>query len=177
MPGAERSIPEIAGELVVDHSGPHAVAIAEGRLDVAFVSGPQDAAVPLSFRALRRGSLRLACAATHPLANAPAIGLQQLRTAVHVAFPRESNPPLYRWVYDELLDGTPHLIEHATSLAALLGIVAAGEAVALRQEDSLPAMTSRPVVYRSLSLPGFGLDFGLTWRAEAASPLVEAFVN
>lgn len=169
--------PEVAVELAIDHSGPHASAVAEGRLDVAFVSGPQDAEAPLGFRPLRRGALKLACAATHPLADSPAITLQQLRTAVHVAFPRESNPPLYRRVYDELLNGTPHLLEYATSLEAVLGIVAAGEAVALRLEDSLPAVTCQPLVYRPLALPGFEVDFGLTWRTEGASPLVETFLS
>jgi DNA-binding transcriptional LysR family regulator len=169
--------PEIAIELTVDHSGPHAAAVATGRLDVAFVTEPQDVPVPLTFRALRRGWLNVACAATHPLARTPAVTLRQLRAAVHVAFPRESNPPLYRRVYDQLLEGSSHLVEHATSLQAVLGIVAAGEAVALRPEDSLPAVTCQPVVCRPVALAGFEVAFGLTWRAEAPSSLVESFVR
>lgn len=169
--------PEVVIDLTVDHSGPHAVAVADGQLDVAFVSGPQHACGRLGFRRLRRVPLKLACAATHPLADSSVITMQQLRAAVHVAFPREDNPPLYRRVFDELLEGTAHLLEHATSLEAVLGIVATGEAVALRTEDSLPEVTCQPLVYQPLALPGFELDFGLTWRAEPASPLVEAFVS
>lgn len=170
--------PEIAIEPTIDHSGPHAAAVANGHLDVAFVTEPQDAPVPLSFRALHHGRLNVACAATHPLAQAPVITLRQLRAAVHVAFPRESNPPLYRRIYDQLLEGSSHLVEHATSLEAVLGIVAAdGEAVALRPEDNLPAVTCAPLVCRPVALPGFEVAFGLTWRAEASSALVESFVR
>lgn len=175
--GYRAAHPDVAIELTVDHSGPHAAAVAEARLDIAFVSEPQPAPVPLSFRVLRRGVLKLACAATHPLARTPVITLEKLRAAVHVAFPKASNPPLYRRVYEELLEGSPHLLEHATSLEAVLGIVAASEAVALRPEDDLPAVTCRPVVYRPVAVVGFEVEFGLTWRAETSSSAVTSFVS
>lgn len=175
--GYRAAHPEVAVKLVVDHSGPHARAVAEGRLDVAFISGPQDTVAMLGFRPLRQGPLGLACAAAHPLAKQSIVTLEHLRAALHVAFPRQDNPPLYRRVYEELLEGAPHLVEHATSLEAVLGIVAAGEAVALRVEDSLPTMTCEPVIYRPLEIPGFTFEFGLTWRTAAPSPLVESFVG
>jgi hypothetical protein len=126
---------------------------------------------------LRSLSPQLACAVSHPLAKAPTVSLADLRAATHVTMPREQNPPLYRKLYDELLDGAAVLAEHATSLEAVVGIVATGDAVALRLEDRLPKLTRDPVVLRPVAVAGLDVDFGLTWRVDAVSPLIEEFVR
>lgn len=168
--------PDVSVEPVIGYSAAHAQAIADGTLDVAFVFGAQETTgVPLEFDPLRRLWPRLACAASHPLATAPAITLAELRAATHVTMPREENPPLYRRLYEGLLVGAPRLVEHATSLEAVLGVVATGDAVALRLEDRLPQVTREPAVYRPLSIPGLEVDFGLTWRAATRTPLAEEF--
>lgn len=168
--------PNVTLEPVIGHSAAHAEAIAEGTLDVAFVFGAQEAAaVPLEFQPLRRLTPRLACAASHPLASAPAITLAELRAATHVTMPREENPPLYRRLFEGLLDGAPRLVEHTTSLEAVLGVVATGDAVALRLEDRLPEVTREPLVYRRLMIQGLDVEFGLTWRAATRTPLAEEF--
>jgi DNA-binding transcriptional LysR family regulator len=166
--------PDVQVRFAVHHSASHARAVADGQLDVAFVYGKQDSEAGLSYQRLSQWPLRLVCSEDHPLASKAQVDIEDLRSATHVAFERELNPPLYRRIYEALLADATHVVEHS-SLEAVLGIVASSDTVALRVEDTIPTMTQRRIVCRELDAPPFRVELGLTWRADA--PLIAAFIT
>lgn len=148
-------------------------AVADGDLDVAFVHS-RSPSLHLEFASLQRREFKVALAAGHPLASRPVLTLHGLRHVRHVVFPRRDNPPVYHYLYDELLGGVTPAVEHGASLEAVLGIVAASDLVALRFEDRLPPVTWGGVVYRPVASPAPYVDLGLTWRTTSTEPLVAA---
>jgi len=169
--------PEVELLWRVGHSGPLAQAVTLGELDAAFVYQPQEPHQRLSFLPLYRRPLKVACPAGHRLARAEYVTTEMVGCWPQIAFPRQENPPLYRYLYDELLAGAPHVVEHATSVEAVLGIVATGAGVALRVEDELPGCERIGVVYRDLASPAPEVAFGLTWRScDGAAPLVASLL-
>jgi DNA-binding transcriptional LysR family regulator len=178
MTGYVGAHPELQLAWRVGHSAPMARAVAAGELDTAFVYQPQEPHQRLGFLPLYRRPVKVACAAQHPLAVAPEVTVELLRAVPHVAFAREENPPLYGLLYDQLLDGAPHVVEHATSVQAVLGIVATGTGVALRVEGELPERDGLAVVYRELADPVPQVDLGLVWRrCDGGTPLVDSLLT
>lgn len=148
-------------------------AVSDGDLDAAFVHS-KAASTHLEFASLQRREFKVALAAGHPLASRAVVTLGELRQARHVVFPRHDNPPVYHYLYDELLGGVTPAVEHGASLEAVLGIVAADDVVALRFENRLPTVTWGGVVYRPIAPPAPFVDLGLTWRTRTTDPLVAA---
>ncbi len=161
--------PDVEVHWRVGHSGPLAIAVAHDELDAAFVYERQEPQHRLSFLPLYRHPLKVACAARHDLASADMVTPESLRAVAQIAF-----PPLHRYLYEELLTGARRVVEHGTSLQAVLGIVATGAGVAVRLEDQLPQWTGCGVVYRELAAPAPEVELGLVAQADAEAPLVSS---
>lgn len=177
MTGYGAAHPEVDLTWWVGHSGPLARRVALGELDAAFVYQPQQPHQRLSFLPLHRRSIKVACAMNHPLARVKDITAEQLCDWPQIAFAREENPPLYRQLYDEMLADAPQVVHHATSVQAVLGIVATGAAVALRVEEEPPGCQRLAVIYRDVAPPVPEVDLGLVWRScDADTPLVASLL-
>lgn len=101
--------------------------VAQGRLDLAFVSRPARCPDEVVVSPLASEPLVLACALDHPLAARPAVALAELRAERFVDFQRDWGT---RDLVDELLEDRRVALE-VTDVHSLLDLIACGLGVAL----------------------------------------------
>ena len=164
--------PEMQLSLQVLESGALEEALIAGQLDLGFLLGPSRSA-ELKFHPLLTGVYQLLLPALHPLAVQTTV-----RRAALLEHPLVL-PRLGAGAGDDLsaylsIQGSlPQLIHRGTEVAALGGLVAAAEGVALLPSMLVPAPLGSAVVVRELEdAPVW--RFGLAWRDARPSPLTEA---
>jgi DNA-binding transcriptional LysR family regulator len=164
--------PDMQLSLQVLESAAVEEALTAGQLDLGFLLGPLQSA-ELKFHPLLSGVYQLLLPALHPLAV-----LASVRRAALLEHPLVL-PRLGAGADDDLsaylsLPGrVPQLIHRGTEVAALGGLVAAGEGVALLPSVLVPAPLGSAVVVRELEdAPVW--RFGLAWRDVRPSPLTQA---
>jgi DNA-binding transcriptional LysR family regulator len=130
----------------------------------------------LAHEVLRSEPFVAALPSGHPLAEAPTVTLADLAGERFVIHPRGGSAGFYEQIVAacQAQGLTPTVVQEATEMLTLVGLVAAGMGIAL-----VPAPVSQlrtaGVVYRQLCDAALTTDLVLAWRAEDPSPLVAAF--
>lgn len=142
--------PEVALNLLEMTTPEQIPALKEGRIDVGFGRVRcEDANIRQTF--LRDETLMAALAADHPLASAPELTLRQLQTETLIVYPSAPRPGFADQVlaafYHRAL--APHAIIEVHELQVALGLVAAGEGIALVPQ-CLHSLKREDVVYNAL---------------------------
>jgi DNA-binding transcriptional LysR family regulator len=152
-------------------------ALAAGQLDVGLLY-PEAATADIAFKQLRRERILLAMPFDHPLASRTKIPLRLLDGEALVSFERKVAPPLYDRVTRMLAsaEATPRIVQQATELHTVLGMVAAGLGVAFLP-SSLKKWAGVEVAYRQLSYPMPWVSMSLAWSRANGGPLVQSLVG
>jgi DNA-binding transcriptional LysR family regulator len=147
-----------------------------GRLDLALVRPPLGPA-EFPFVPLRAERLVALLPQAHPLAQLPAISINDLRNMPMIIPAKRARPYAYDLVmaYFESAGAVPRIAQETTEKPAILGMVAAGHGVALVPDWM--AMIRRPgTCYRQVT----GVDLnpsppgalvGMAWRPQQKHPL------
>jgi DNA-binding transcriptional LysR family regulator len=152
-----------------------AVALREGRLEVAFACLPVTAP-DLVTEVLAHDTLAVALPAQHPLARRTAVKLRELAREPFVAVDETVEPGWAR-AADLAVRAAglhPRVVQQTDSKIALLGLVAAGMGVAL-VSASMAALGRRQVALRPLTGLRLQLPLGLLCRQDL-SPRAQALV-
>ena len=151
-------------------------ALNAGLLDIG-VLYPEKTAPGLAFKQLRRERILLAMPKGHPLAKRTAVPLRLLDGEALVAFERQVAPTLYDRV-DKMLasaSAKPRIVQHATELHTVLGMVAAGLGIAFIP-SSLKRWAGVDVEYRPLSHPMPWVAMSLAWSRSNRGSLVDPMI-
>lgn len=147
-----------------------------GTLDVGIVRPPVEAS-ELLFETVVDEGLLAAVPATHPLANAPRVSAAALAEEPLIALSREVVPGLFDQVIELLGEygGPRHATQEATSIQAVLGLVAADLGVALLPA-SVRTLSREGVTFVPLAQSPHS-EMRTVCRRDDRSPLVVAFLD
>jgi DNA-binding transcriptional LysR family regulator len=114
----------------------------------------------------------------HPLTRRAKIPLRLLDGEPLVSFERQVAPPLYDRVATMLASANaqPRIVQHATELHTVLGMVAAGLGLAFLP-SSLKQWAGVDVAYRQLSHPMPWVAMSLAWSRSSSNTLVQSLVE
>ncbi len=151
-------------------------AVTEGAIDVGIVRGPVwDAG--LTGRQIATESLLVALPAQHPLADAEAVRLVELRDEGFVSYPADRGAGLYeetmRLCHEAGFD--PSIVQEANEITTICALVGGGLGVAIVPE-SVTAIAPGGVVYRPLD-PRAELERWAVWREGVTLGVVGAFIG
>lgn len=138
-------------------------AVSDSRLDIAFLLGPP-ANRNLQFHPLLRGEYVLVLPAAHPLTLEQTVSRHAI-AATRLLLPRlraTDEAALLAWLNTE--NHQTQVVFKGTNVATLLGLVAAGEGVAVLPSGLAKLQAGTDVVVRSLKAPPLTWTFGLTWH-------------
>jgi DNA-binding transcriptional LysR family regulator len=169
--------PSVEVTLVELHREPQREALLRGDLDVGFFTlAERDRG--LTGLIIGRDPLVVALPSHHPRSAQPSLPLSDLAEEPWVLFPRE-----LRTVFGELVltscreaGFVPRVIQEASQLHALAGLVSAGVGITLLPQ-SMAAAPRKGVVYRPLREDAPVLSLHLVWRENDLSPAGERFVE
>ena len=167
-PGVEVTLHEL-------NSAEQQAALERGQIDAGLVrlAGRSPS---LAHEVLRREPFVVALPDGHPLAAAPALALADLAGERFVLHPRGGSAGFYEQIVAACRQQgfTPTVVQEATEMLTLVGLVAAGLGISL-VPASVAQLHTAGVVYRPLRDAALTAELVLIWRAEDRSPLVEAF--
>ena len=149
-----------------------------GRLDLAFMRGPTSSADDVSVETIAVEHIVAALPKQHPLANHKTVSLASLADEPFISYPRSQAKMFSQQLQAACLQEgfSPNIVQEATPIPAIVGLVAAGLGVA-----PLPASATYiglpGVVYRRFDPPTFSLDMAVAWKTDARSELVQAFLE
>jgi DNA-binding transcriptional LysR family regulator len=152
-------------------------ALNAGLLDIG-VLYPETTAAGLAFKQLRRERILLAMPFGHLLAKRATVPLRLLDGQALVAFERQVAPMLYDRVEKMLAsaDAKPRIVQHATELHTVLGMVAAGLGIAFIP-SSLKRWAGVDVEYRQLSHPMPWVAMSLAWSRSNRGALIDPMIT
>jgi len=152
-------------------------ALNSGGLDVG-VLYPETTAAGLAFKQLRRERILLAMPFGHPIAKRTSVPLRLLDGQALVAFERQVAPALYDRVERMLAsaEAKPRIVQHATELHTVLGMVAAGLGIAF-VPSSLKRWAGVDVEYRQVSHPMPWVAMSLAWSRSNRGPLIDPMIT
>lgn len=162
--------PGVALELVEMNSPSQELALAAGEIDLAVLHPPLDTP-GLSTQALPGEPLVLALPSAHPLARRRTVKLRDLHGVPLLVAPRSVGPH----VYDRLIGAfvqagvTPHIVQEATPMTTLIGLVAAGAGVGF-VAGSMAAAGRAGVAFRPVSPAAPELPVALAWHEGRLPP-------
>jgi DNA-binding transcriptional LysR family regulator len=175
-----RRFPDVELSLCEFTSFPKIQGLRERAIDVGFFYLPNDAleADDLSSLTLWEEPLIVVLPETHPLATRSEIPLRSLKDEAFV-FPTRQLVPSLSGQIDRLCDlagFTPKVIQEATFMLTILGLIAGGVGVAL-----LPAnaqnLQRKGVVYRPLQGQTATIQIAIAWRRDDASVILHNFLE
>ena len=169
-PDVQLSLREMASQQQVE-------AIAAAQLDVGLLY-PETIRADIAFKQLRRERILLAMPFDHPLTKLTKVPLSLLDGEPLVSFERQVAPALYDRVASMLASANaqPRIVQHATELHTVLGMVAAGLGLAFLP-SSLKKWAGVNVAYRQLSHPMPWVAMSLAWSRANPSSLVQSLVR
>lgn len=148
------------------------------RLDVGFVRYTGLEAPPgVTLREIHRDPLRLVLNARHPLAEAAALRLAEIRDEGFISYPRDAGTGLTALVRQLCLAAgfEPKVVQEAREATTQIGLVAAGLGVAVLPAP-LECVHIDGVRYLPLQDAGAHFSLAVATRQEAPSPLLAGFL-
>ncbi len=170
--------PEVELALEEHKSTELSIALADGRIDAAFVRPPVSAGEGLTLHLLESEEMVVAVPANHPLAAQTNVELRALENETFILYPRAVRPGLADAVIEacESAGFTPRIGQLAPQLSSTINLVAAslGISVVPRSMEGL-----QPQAVRYLSLVGTPIRaaLGIAHRADESAVAVLNFVE
>lgn len=170
--------PEVELRLLELSSAAQVEALAEGRIDVAFLREPASAGPGLRFEPVREEPFVAVLPPEHPLARRRQVPLAALAAEPFVHFPRAIAPGLYDRVAALCREAgfAPRVVQEAHEWVTIVGLVEAGLGVSLVPE-SFRKLTWGEVAFRPLGPGRAASTITIGWRADDGDPAVEAFLS
>ncbi len=154
-----------------------AMALREGRIDVAFVRPPLRSERGLAFEALEREPLVVAVPSGHRLAAQGDVALGELAGETFILYPRTVRPGLADEVVGacEAAGFTPKVAHYAPQLSSTINLVAASLGISIVPQ-SMRSLQPHVVVYLPLRGAPLHALLGIAHRAEESSSAVLNFL-
>jgi DNA-binding transcriptional LysR family regulator len=168
--------PDIALRLQELGTGEQLRQLEDGRLDVGFMRAPR-AHPDLTVETLVAEPVVAALPDLHPLAAQLSVSLEDLRGQPLVLLTRAGAPGL-RAALDgtiEALGGEDNIVQEASEMQTVVGLVAAAVGVSIVPE-SVRALMRRGVSYRPIEGESPRVRLEMAWRAADESPVLAAFL-
>jgi DNA-binding transcriptional LysR family regulator len=171
------ALPEVELALQSMVSSQQIDALAAGEIDAGFAYRTPHANPGIARHDIDTLTLLAALPSAHPLAGETTMSLAQLARGPLIFVGRQINPPHYDNVMRAFAQQglVPHIIQEANS-AVIVNLVAAGMGIALISS----AMRSRlpvGVILRPVRDLEIATTFGLMWRADNDSPVLQRFIG
>jgi DNA-binding transcriptional LysR family regulator len=169
--------PDVALELSEMNSPSVERALAADDIDVGVLHPPLTTPA-LSTQAIAAEPLLLALPAAHPLARRRLLKWRDLAELPFLIAPRRVGPD----IYDRLIGCchaagfTPRIVQEATPMTTLVGLVAAGVGAGF-VAACIASAPRAGVAFRPLSPPAPALPMALAWRTGALSAAGQRFVE
>jgi DNA-binding transcriptional LysR family regulator len=164
-------VPDLEVVLVEYKTGPQLDLLARGLLDAGFVHLPPRPVAGIEVLDLGLEARMVALPSAHQLSARRLIRLDALAGESFVLSPQELDADGYQQVIEACAKGgfTPHVVQEASNLQSLIGLVAAGLGVALVAESVAKGSRRAGVVFRRLA-PTLELHNALIWPAGHSNP-------
>ncbi|HEY9692405.1 MAG TPA: LysR family transcriptional regulator [Oculatellaceae cyanobacterium] len=148
-------------------------------IDVGFDSLPNahEQQKDLDFLPILQESMVIALPETHPLAAHTSIPLQALADEEFV-LPSPENVPFYTQTIRLCQEAgfLPKVVQEATWLITVLGLVAGGVGVSLLSSN-VQNLQRKGVVYRAIKGVNLTREIAVVWRREDSSPVLREFLK
>ncbi|WP_089342315.1 LysR family transcriptional regulator [Burkholderia singularis] len=176
--------PGVALDLTEATTSQQLAALDEDRIDAGIVVLPLEPEVGLHIaqRRLLKSRMVAVLSADHPLAVAPgrSVPLAALAREPWILFPPTEGPGLYATIVNACVAAgfAPHVVQRATQMDTIIGLVAANLGVGLVPE-ALASTDMASVKFRRLTGPGTPVPYevALVWRRKDPNPTVAALVD
>jgi len=149
-----------------------------GMLDVAFIRGVSPEHPNLSREIVGQELLTVAVPEGHPLAQEPAIEIDQLARLPFISFPRDRNPA----AHDSMTSGLrtsatePRIGPPALTFEAMHAAIRSGAGYTLLTGEQACSLSNRGIAFRPPAEP-ITLPIALEWRTDGPVELVRSFVS
>lgn len=176
------SAPNVRLELEESSTGELMEAVAEGRVDVAFIRGPYGPDRGVVVETVLEEPMLAAFPADHPAVKGRArkrIALSELADESLILYRRHSGPGLYDAIIAACSAAgfSPRIVQEAPRMLSTLSLVAAGLGVSL-VPASLRRVNIEGVVYVSMTRPAeLRAPLNLTWRDAPMSGAVRKLID
>ena len=172
------ALPDVEVSLEERPSTDLAVALREGRIDVAFVRPPLKSVDGLTLHVLQEEDMLAAVPNSHPLAKRKRIDLWELRNEPFILYPRAVRPGLADAVVAacEAAGFKPRVEQYAPQLAATINLVAASLGVSIVPQ-SMQGLQPSALAYIPLRGRPVRARLSLAHRAKEVDPAVLKFIE
>ena len=172
------ALPDVEVSLEERPSTDLAVALREGRIDVAFVRPPLKSVDGLTLHVLQEEDMLAAVPNSHPLAKRKRIDLWELRNEPFILYPRAVRPGLADAVVAacEAAGFKPRVEQYAPQLAATINLVAASLGVSVVPQ-SMQGLQPSALAYIPLRGRPVRARLSLAHRAKEVDPAVLKFIE
>jgi DNA-binding transcriptional LysR family regulator len=174
-----RHLPHVGLELFEMSSFQQAEALRQGRIELGIMhSPPPDAARWLSVERVFADPVVVALPRGHRLAKRARLALRELSAEPFLLFPRYVAVVLHDRVIAACREAgfSPLIVQEATQMQTIVGLVAAGLGVAL-VPGSIVQLRRPGVAYRPVRDPAIDMGTWAAWKADEPSPVRERFLS
>jgi DNA-binding transcriptional LysR family regulator len=153
-------------------------AIESGAVDIGLAGLSGTSARVLDYEILYRDTVAVALPKGHSLERCTSIPLAALADEGFVMYSRVHK----KQAFDEIIalcqsrGFSPHIVQEAATESAVISLVAGGIGVAI-VVNSLERVRADEVSYRTLVEPLVEANYGVVWKRQNRSPIVQAFVE
>lgn len=176
--GFRSAFPDIEVSLEERQSTELAIALREGRIDVAFVRPPLKSEDGLVLQLLQEEDMVAAVPSGHALAKRKSIDLRDLQNEAFILYPRAVRPGLADAVVlaCEQAGFKPRVEQYAPQLAATINLVAASLGVSVVPR-SMQGLQPTALAYIPLRGRPLRAQLSLAHRAQESAPAVLRFIE
>lgn len=169
--------PNVSIELVELRNRPLIDALKCGRVDVAFMR-PFFQDPGIAMEVVLEERLMVALPSRHPLAKRKVLSIRDLKDEPFVTANRRPGPGIYAFLrsVSERAGYYPKVVQEATDIQSVVGLVAAGMGVAI-VTDSIRRLRLEGVRYREFSDVTDTARIVVAWRKKDASATLRTFIE
>jgi DNA-binding transcriptional LysR family regulator len=177
LQGFRAAFPDVSVMLEPELSARQLEAIEAGRLDGGFLGWRPKENPVLDGVTVMSNRLLLAVPASSPHAGRPPRRLKELRDEPFIWFPRERSPAYYDFLIHQCHSAgfTPKLVQIATDVSTILGLVAAGMGYSLVSEASKYNCPAQAILHAHPEL-GTAYEVEFVWRKDNPVPALKSFL-
>jgi DNA-binding transcriptional LysR family regulator len=153
-------------------------ALESGAVDIGLAGLSGIGARVLDYEILYRDTVAVALPKGHALESCTSIPLAALAGEPFVMYSRVQK----KQGFDQIIalcqsrGFSPHIVQEAATESAVISLVAGGIGIAI-VENSLQRVRADEVSYRMLVEPVVEANFGVAWKRNSPSPIVQAFIQ
>ncbi|HXP97570.1 MAG TPA: LysR family transcriptional regulator [Telmatospirillum sp.] len=173
-----QAFPDVVVMLEPELSARQIEAIRSGQIDAGLLAWRPKDDPELDGITVLSNPLLLAVPASSPYAASPPARLKALRDEPFIWFPRERSPAYYDFLIHQChkAEFTPTLVQIATDVSTILGLVAAGMGYSLVSEASKYNCPAQAILHSHAELSET-YDVEFVWRKDNAMPALSNLVG